>query len=279
MKPVQILMPDASSFQQRSQRLDRSALEPLMPIETIEIGRPGRSRARRLIREALARTGATVAHVYASSPLPGGVMSLIEVPVVASVAGARPLLPWKRPREPRIRLGSSPDNTLPPVVEEGWFTSGNIAIGDGGTRIGVLLRDGEARDLVEGARQRISRFRDDVRWVTFNQVPTPEEMRQISVWFAPSSDDPDNGVPEAMAAARAIVAVRSEASRRLLAEGAAGFLVPASDANEVTHAILAALFKPELNAPRRQRAREAAEEFRAARRAERLIEIYHRAMR
>ena len=106
----------------------------------------------------------------------------------------------------------------------------------------------------------------------------PSEIGLLNVWVdaEPAGDGVENGVREALAAGRAVVAVATPANRETLEGGAAGFLVPPEDPNETAHAVLAALFKPELRDPRIARGRKLAEGWRPERRADRLLEIYQR---
>jgi glycosyltransferase involved in cell wall biosynthesis len=69
------------------------------------------------------------------------------------------------------------------------------------------------------------------------------------VWVDPAldADDRDGFVAEAQVAGKIVVASRTPINIKRLEKGRTGFLVPAADPNELTHAILAALFKPEVS--------------------------------
>jgi glycosyltransferase involved in cell wall biosynthesis len=59
-----------------------------------------------------------------------------------------------------------------------------------------------------------------------------------------------------------------------LEKGRTGFLVPPRDPNEMTHAILTALFKPEVARARSDAARQTVGKFRAGQRIRALTRIY-----
>ena len=59
-----------------------------------------------------------------------------------------------------------------------------------------------------------------------------------------------------------------------LEQGRTGFLVPVGDPNEMTHAILTALFKVEVAESRQQAARQTVSKFRARQRLRILLRLY-----
>lgn len=89
-----------------------------------------------------------------------------------------------------------------------------------------------------------------------------------------SENDLDGFVAEALVCGLSVVAARTPVNRERLAEGQAGFLVPPGDPNELTHAIVGALFKSELRDPRLKHARDTRDRFRSRHRTARLLEIY-----
>jgi glycosyltransferase involved in cell wall biosynthesis len=103
-------------------------------------------------------------------------------------------------------------------------------------------------------------------------------LAQIAVWLDPAlaDDDFDGFVAEALAMGRLVVASRTPINVQRLEKGRTGFLVPARDANETTHAILAALFKPEVGTPRSDAARQTVSKFRPRQRVRALTELYER---
>jgi len=162
---------------------------------------------------------------------------------------------------------------VPEAVEEQYFAPAASA----GNGVGVFVRP-SIRDLIELTRIRVHRTRDDVAWHLFDRVPTPADIAQVSVWLDPAvaDDDFDGFVAEALAMGRLVVAARTPINVQRLEKGRTGFLVPQRDANEMTHAILAALFKPEVGRPRSDAARQTVSKFRPRQRVRALTGLYER---
>lgn len=272
MKLAQIVLDDATPRQRRLQGLDRTFLASRLEIVSIPLG--GR-RVGATLRDALASSEADVAHVYGPPVLPSPLLSAIEIPVVASGPVHRSPFPWRKTRQPDAILGSSSATRVPLAVDPAYFGVSSGAMPTS-FRIGCNAPSRAGRALAVGTRHRIERFRDDIRWMFFSGLPSPAEMSLLNVWVdaEPAGDGEETGVPEALAAGRCVVAPATAANRKTLEEGAAGFLVPSEDPNETAHAVLAALFKPELRDPRIARGKQKAHEWRPERRAERLLEIY-----
>jgi len=135
--------------------------------------------------------------------------------------------------------------------------------------------------MTRATMARLGRFRDDIEWRVFETVPSAAEIRELDLWIDPALDnlDFDGGTAEALCSRKTVVASRTEINRVRTAEGTAAFLVPAGDPNEMTHAILMALFKPELRKPRSQRLITIAERFNGALRSERLLNLYRSILR
>lgn len=106
--------------------------------------------------------------------------------------------------------------------------------------------------------------------------PSPDELVDLDLWVDPtvSENDLDGFVAEALVCGVPVVAARTPVNRERLSEGQAGFLVPPGDPNELTHAMVTALFKSELRDPRLKHARDTPDRFRADHRTARLLEIY-----
>jgi glycosyltransferase involved in cell wall biosynthesis len=96
------------------------------------------------------------------------------------------------------------------------------------------------------------------------------------LWVDPTIDfcDFDGFVAEALVVGLQVVASRTPINSARLEQGRTGFLVPPSDPNEMTHAILAALFKPEVAATRVQAARQTISKFRPRQRVRVLSKLY-----
>ena len=128
---------------------------------------------------------------------------------------------------------------------------------------------------------RIQRFRDDVDWLLFDTSPTPDDLRSVDVWVDPAlaENDFDGFVAEAIAAGTAVIASRTAINTQRLEKGRTGVLVPPRDPNEWTHAILAALFKPEFRHSKTVAAQQTASKFRPRHRVRALIQLYESIVR
>ena len=162
---------------------------------------------------------------------------------------------------------------IPEAVEEQYFAH----IATSGIAIGVFLRP-SIREVLEQTRARLHRTRDDVEWRLFDRVPTPHDLAQVAVWLDPAvaDDDFDGFVAEALAMGRLVVAARTPINVQRLEKGRIGFLAPQRDANEMTHAILTALFKPEVSRPRSDAAQQTVSKFKPRQRVRALTGLYER---
>jgi glycosyltransferase involved in cell wall biosynthesis len=123
---------------------------------------------------------------------------------------------------------------------------------------------------------RLDRTRDDITWLLFDAPPSPDELASVGVWVDPAIDerDYDGFTAEAMAAGRVVVASRTAINVHRAEKGRTALLVPAGDPNELTHAILAALFKSEVGQQRANAARQTISKFRARQRHRVLAALY-----
>lgn len=187
-------------------------------------------------------------------------------------AGVRRPRFWSK-TVPITPLKDSLGEHVPEAVEEQYFAQPTID----GNGVGVFLRP-SIRNIVDQTRARVHRTRDDVEWHLFDSVPTPDDVAQVAVWLDPAVDDGDfdGFVAEALAMGRIVVAARTPLNVQRLEKGRIGFLVPQGDANEMTHAILAALFKPEVGVPRSGAARQTVSKFRPRQRVRALTGLYER---
>jgi glycosyltransferase involved in cell wall biosynthesis len=131
-------------------------------------------------------------------------------------------------------------------------------------------------NFVEQTLVRIGRFRDDVTWKLFDRPPSPDDLAGVDVWVDPAVEeaDLDGFVAEAVVSGKSVVASRTEVNALRLEQGRTGLLAPPNDPNEVTHAILAALFKPEVARSKIEAARQTAGKFRPRQRSRVLERIY-----
>ena len=110
--------------------------------------------------------------------------------------------------------------------------------------------------LIEQTMARIHRTREDIDWLLVDEPPT--DFAAFDAWIDPALDvdDRDGFVAEAQVAGKIVVASRTPINVKRLENGRTGFLAPPSDPNELTHAILAALFKPEVSDPKIEAAKQ-----------------------
>jgi glycosyltransferase involved in cell wall biosynthesis len=131
------------------------------------------------------------------------------------------------------------------------------------------------RIFVEQTVARIERFRSDVRWQLFSHPPSPDDLAGVDVWIDPAvrADDFDGWAAESLVLGLPVVTSRMPINLQRLEQGRTGLLVPPGDPNELTHAILATLFKREVAEGKQRAARQTVSKFRARPRLRRLTEL------
>ena len=273
MRIAQILFPGVSQYEQKCQRVDRVALSESHDVVLTTV-------------ESVASANADVAHVYASAELPAAPFVGFPVPYVSSADVRRARWPFRKPVEPDYvvsplieKVEQSRHQPLAEAVEEGYFgaqrAEGRAQI-NGEPRIIASFARASVHNSVEQTVARLTRFRDDVTWHLFEQVPTPEDLAGVDVWVDPAVEesDFDGFVAEALVAGLPVVATRTKINAMRLEQGRTGMLVPLRAANEMTHAILAALFKPEVAGSKLNAARQTVSKFRAKQRLRVLAHMY-----
>jgi len=188
---------------------------------------------------------------------------------VVHVYGALPRFSWLRGA--RVIEREHPE--LPEAVEESYFAVRSDL--HGMQTVGVFVRKSIVA-MLERTRVRVARTREDVDWRLFDHVPSPEEMAGVRVWFDPAEgdDDRDGFTAEALVTGCIVVAGRNSVNLQRLEKGRTGLLVPPHDANEATHAILSALFKPEIGGSRAGAARQTIAKFKPRQRMRALSQLY-----
>jgi len=136
------------------------------------------------------------------------------------------------------------------------------------------------KNAIEQALVRLHRFRDDIEWLVFERPPQPSDLPAIDAWVDPatSEEDYDGFVAEALVSGIPVVATRTHINLQRTEKGHNAFVVPANDPNELTHAILAALFKSEVAEVKIESARRTAAKFRPRQRRRVLDRIYEQAL-
>ena len=286
---AQIALAPLSFFDAKSIRHDRATLESTgSGFLTYHItGQRVRSDKGELTLPDLPRElkhhGADLVHIYG---LPKGDcqwLRRISRPYVAAFSAPRGRLPWTRLPAPEALVTPLDPESLPEAVDEDYFAEedspprphGPFVIGSAGPE-----RKGIA-EMTRSTMARLGRFRDDVEWRVFETVPTPGELRELDLWIDPALEelDFDGGTAEALCSRKTVVASRTGINRMRTDQGAAALLVPVGDPNEMTHAILVGLFKPELRKSTSQRLITIGNRFGTSTRAERLMKLYRSILR
>lgn len=276
---AQMLPRSCGELERKHQQIDREQLRPAHELLTLQESSAGWSQAGELLtHEAfLAQLRrADVVHLYgAAAPPP--LLTSVSTPYVAAATPHRGRWPWQRPRTPAVLLTGG--DTLPRAVAEEYFHDGEEPTRGEIVAIGSRSSTAESKQLAQLTIPRIARLRSDVRWQLFDLAPTPRQLRALSLWVDCSNDETSDAcTPEAIVTGLPIVATRTQRNEILLDRGAAALLVRPGDPNELAHAVLTALFKPEVIASRVEAARALASTFHPRKRAALLEAIYRRAV-
>jgi Glycosyltransferase len=256
---AQLLLPGASEYERKSQRIDNAMLSAEHDVRVGTIA------------------GADVVHVYGPRALDPAAVRDFTVPFVSNARVKAQRFAWRKvPQPARVitPLKETADYLVPEAVEESYFGTATQQLRNRATA-GTFLRP-SVRNIVEQTATRMHRFRDDVDWLLFDTVPSLADLRGVDVWVDPAIDDDDfdGFTAEALVAGNAVIATRTAFNSQRLEKGRTGVLVPPRDPNELTHAILAALFKPEFRQTRIAAAQQTASKFRARHRVRALIQLY-----
>ena len=270
MRIAQIILPNASEYEKKSQRVDHDMLAELHEVMVLDI-------------RHVTPAGAQIAHVYAGGELPAALFRRFPVRYVANVDSATSRWPFGRPTPPDYLVSPIAETSagdriqlLPEAVGDAYFERDPR---HGSSTMGAIVGSFSRRDanaIMEQTLHRIRRFRDDVTWKTFERQPTPSDLAGVDVWVDAAVSETDYGgyVAEALVFGLPVVASRTPINEVRLERGRTGFLVPPRDANEMTHAILTALFKREAAENRQLAARQTASKFRARQRVRVLTHMY-----
>ena len=274
MRIVQIVVAGAGEFEKKSQRIDFASLSTNHEV---------------IVAAIHDAPDADIAHVY--GPVPRSIR--LTMPYVASTEPAHSRFSFRRVVQPAAILCSAAAmpplsrqqsgsmaaalQIVPEAVEDIYFTP---VASPGRNIIGTFARASIA-NIVDQTLHRIGRFRDDVTWNLFDRPPTPDDLAGVDVWVDPAIEehDLDGFVAEATVSGKIVAASRTEVNAQRLEHGRTGFLVPRNDPNELTHAILAALFKPEVARQKIEAARQTAGKFRPRQRVRVLERIYETVIR
>ncbi|MEO6259070.1 MAG: glycosyltransferase [Thermoanaerobaculia bacterium] len=283
MRILQILLPGSSAYERKSQRVDAAALSGSHEVLTAS--------------DLSGIPSADLIHLYAPAQIAGRRLRGLALPCVTNAALTQSRIPWLRASSPVTVISPLPAAgvaVVPEGVEERYFdepgersTDGSVGatapstVGGSSTEAGrprvVGSFDRPAlRGLVEQTAGRLHRFREDVSWHLFDRDPTPADFDHLDAWVDPATDpfDLDGFVAEALVRGLPVVAARTPINTLRLENGRTGWLVPADDPNELTHAILSALFKPELGQNKISAVKQTRSKFRPRQRLRVLIPLY-----
>ncbi|HEX3071728.1 MAG TPA: glycosyltransferase [Thermoanaerobaculia bacterium] len=287
---TQLLLPGASAYERKSQAIDAAALPAEHDVRLGDLA------------------DADIVHIYAPRILDPAALRDITLPFVSNAHPKAARFNWRKERQPARVITPLKDPTptheisapqdhatatadddtarrrerkippletfIPEAVDDRYF---ELATKQPGTRatVGTFSRP-SIRNIVEQTATRIHRFRDDVDWLLFDEQPSLDDLRGVDIWVDPAveEDDADGFVAEAVAAGKAVVASRTALNSQRLEKGRTGFLVPHHDPNELTHAILAALFKSERTQNIITASQQTVSKFRARHRVRALIQLY-----
>ena len=270
MRTIQTIVGGALEYERKAQRIDFAGLSEAHQVTLVEAS-------------ALSSTPGDVAHIYGPPTLSSSVVRDMRLPFVTNSQVVKPRFAWRKPKDPAFLVSW---DLVPEAVEEKWFTwSARSRAGDdndsGATRAfhGIGTFDNGrpgVRNMIEQTIARLHRFRDDLEWHTFTTPPSPEDLAVVDVWVDPATSDTDldGFVAEAYVIGKAVVAARTPINEHRLEKARCGFLVPTSDPNELGHAILTALFKPEVARLKIQAAKQTAGKFRPRQRLRVLERMY-----
>jgi Glycosyl transferases group 1 len=269
MRIAQIVLPDASAYERKSQRIDRAALAEKHEVVLVAPDAIGE---------------ADIAHVYAGRELPSAAFVRFPIPYVSSAGLPKRRWTLRRPVPPRFVISPIGEDAVPEAVEDAYFAHPWSAFGTFSARRGEKAVIGSfdrpsVRNVREQTLARIQRFRDDVEWRIFTEQPTPEDLAGVDAWVDPAvdSEDFDGFAAEALVVGLPVVAARTPINAIRLEQGRTGFLTPPRDPNETCHAILSALFKSEVANSRQSAARQTVSKFRARQRIRTLTRLYETA--
>jgi glycosyltransferase involved in cell wall biosynthesis len=272
---AQLLGRECSMFDRKMAALDRMFLPELITETWTETDKWCNEGGERLSASELAsnlRRGNVSLHVYGRA-LPLEVIRAASQPYVAATAptASRSLFSKAAP-QPAVVLNGEPESVDPTFLETTWSPHERPA-----KIAGSISREGADR-VRELALARLFRFRTDVEWRSFSALPAATQMMELDLWIdpAPDENDRDGYTAEAVSLGMPIVAAKTEINVRRLDGGRAGRLFPPRDANELVHAALNVLFKPETHQPLLEEARASKERFSPQTRAHYLREIYGR---
>lgn len=286
MRLLQLVTADAPACERKLQAIDRRTLEDAHEVTTWTgkdsriIASGGADFDASRIAAEIERLQPDVVHVYGPVSLPPDFGRRWASPWVATGRPVKRRFSFRAPALPTATVAATGSDAIPEAVAREYLSGARSysAKMSGRRLIGSTGRGAGMSEMVEAVFARLARFRDDIDWNVFDAFPSNEEMDQVDVWVDPAIDDADfdGFVAEALVRGRLIVAARTPINAWRLAGGKYGVLVRPADPNEMAHAIVNALFKPETGEDLLFPPSVHADRFSAAGRGEKLLALYRR---
>jgi hypothetical protein len=282
MRILQIVTSTATRYDRKHQSLDREALQSLAAVETwTERAGRWKSEGEELAPNALVRRAreSDALIVYAAD-LPRPLLRAAGKPYVASSSPPASRLPWRKVQPPAALDDATLREGLPEAIAPEYFQQKDGRRNRPQLTVGSIDTP-HARSMRELTLARIYRFREDIQWELFDAIPSVSELHSVHVWVDPAASpvERDGGTAEALASGLPVAATRTALNEIRLDRGMAGVLVPPRDANELAHAIVGLLFKPERAATRLEHAAQHARRFAPEHRAAALVGAIRRMVR
>ncbi len=276
MNLVQFVLPEASEYEKKCQRIDHEILSRTAGVSvSLEVAASVSAFA-----ASLRNRPADLAHVYGDASRRTALLRM-PMPWISTRNPPPPRFLFGRQNNQPTAAGPLTDPPLPEAVEEHFFAvegqSSSPKTGDRYTIGSYGIGRPGVKSLIERTVSRLERFREDLDWKAFDRPPAREDLETLHLWVDPatSDEDYDGFTAEAIVGGMRVVASRTAINRQRLLNGS-GFAVPVNDPNELAHAILTALFKDEIAAERQQAAIAHSGRFHPSTRALALLGIYNR---
>jgi len=278
----QLLLHDASRYEQNAANIDRETMAEAMPTHfwrsvngTTVLDEHDNELPLERLASTIQSHKCSVLHIYGET-IPVAPLKNLSIPYVSANRPRQPRIGWRKAPQPAATTLPSGEQAIREAVHSRFLWADTRAIRSP-LRIGTFLgsRTG-IRSICEQTYQRLERFRDDLEWELFDQPPELQDFLGVDVWVDPAEEgDLDGMVLEALATLTPVVAARTSVNSVRLDGGRAGFLIP-RDPNELTHAIASTLFKPELSADKAAHAKGHRLRFTPEERRTDLLTLYRR---
>ena len=262
----------AGSRAARQASLDTGELQGLLDVELWEYDGSlvsTTSGNRGLLKQLARRSPVQLVHIYGCASEPR-LLAGLSVPWVGEPQKPGGRFPWNRVPPPFALLDDY--HRFPESVSRDYLRANP---GNDGSLMVASVRSPERSSMRERTLARIARFRHDVHWTEFDDMPPAAQFAGAQLWVDAGTDG-DGGSLEALASGIPVVACRSRISVARSNDGRSAWLVPPNDPNELAHAVLSCLFRPELNEARVAAARAERDRFDPQRRAAALLSLYRR---